>query len=305
MTTGPMPLVSVVMPSYNQAAYLEAAIRSVLDQDHPRVELIVVDGGSTDGSAAIIERYADRLAWWVSEPDNGQAAAINRGFTECRGDILCWLNSDDLLRPGALRRVAEQLDAGDVQWLIGASEAIDADGKMQGLVLPHAPSLVGFFDWGAHGFIQPSVFWNRAMWEQAGPLDEHLHFGMDLDLWLRMYWVTQPRVVDEVYSAHRLHDQAKCLARRAEMHAEYDAWLVDLLAGRMPRIPEAQVDEIRHAFVAYCGELKWRDASLRRIVGHPVLGTVIRLWRRWFNRDFPDPGALARRIELGRSGRRE
>src|SRR6266699_3928213 len=99
--------ISVVTPSFNQAIYLESTLRSVLEQDYPHVEHIVIDGGSTDGSVDILQRYASRLAFWRSEKDGGQAEAIAKGFQRATGDILCWLNSDDLFLPGALRAVAE------------------------------------------------------------------------------------------------------------------------------------------------------------------------------------------------------
>ncbi len=101
------PLVSIITPSYNQVQYLEDTIQSVIQQDYPNIEYIVVDGGSTDGSLEVIERYKNKLAWWVSEPDQGQADAINKGFRKASGEIIAWLNSDDLYLPGAISSAVE------------------------------------------------------------------------------------------------------------------------------------------------------------------------------------------------------
>ena len=128
-----LPLVSIVTPSYNQAAFLEETIRSVLEQDYPRVEYIIIDGGSTDGSAEIIQRYADRLAYWVSERDRGQTDAINKGFARATGSILAWLNSDDTYQPGALREAVDYLLAHpDVGMVYGDGNFIDEHGKVIG-----------------------------------------------------------------------------------------------------------------------------------------------------------------------------
>ena len=111
MSENDLPLVSIVTPSFNQAAYLEQTIRSVLEQDYPRIEYMIVDGGSADGSVGIIKQYADKLAWWVSEVDKGQTDAINKGFGHAKGQILAWINSDDTYEPGAVSAAVEYLQA--------------------------------------------------------------------------------------------------------------------------------------------------------------------------------------------------
>ncbi len=123
-------LVSIITPSYNQAHYLEATIRSVLEQDYSEIEYIIVDGGSTDGSREIIERYSSRLAWWVSEKDRGQTDAINKGFGRAHGEILAWINSDDTYEPGAVAQAVEYLQANpQVGMVYGDARFIDGEGR--------------------------------------------------------------------------------------------------------------------------------------------------------------------------------
>lgn len=124
------PKISVITPSYNQAQFVEATLQSVLDQNYPNLEYIVIDGGSTDGSAEIIERYADQLTYWVSEKDSGQSQAINKGLRRATGDILCWLNSDDTFLPGTLAFVAEQLaDGSGTSAIVGDCAVVYLDGR--------------------------------------------------------------------------------------------------------------------------------------------------------------------------------
>lgn len=180
----PEPRISIVLPSLNQGAFIEQAITSVLGQPYPDLELIVIDGGSTDDTPAILERYADRLAYWVSEPDRGQAHAINKGFRQATGDIMAWLNADDMYLPCALAKAVQVL------------------GKQQGPALAYGGCL--HFHEGkprAHGYwpepfdaarltyydylVQPATFWTRSLWEATGELNEALHYTLDWDWFIR------------------------------------------------------------------------------------------------------------------------
>lgn len=183
------PLVSVVTPSYNQVRFIEETICSVLQQDYPYVEYIIMDGGSTDGSVDIIRRYADRLAFWVSEPDHGQAHAINKGLRQATGDILGWLNSDDVLVPDAVSRVVAYLEcAPDVEMVYGRADWIDEHSQplRRARTGRHHP------EFGLDTVIdecvvtQPGAFWRRRIMDQIGLLDENLHYVMDYEYWVRM-----------------------------------------------------------------------------------------------------------------------
>lgn len=183
------PLISVVTPSYNQAQFLEATLRSVLEQDYPRLEYIVCDGGSTDGSADLIRRYADqfpgRLAWWYSQRDRGQAHAINTGLARATGDILAWLNSDDVYLPGALSAVAEAFARHPAAGVIyGDLDLIDERGRVIGRH-PTRPYQQPEVLTQRAIIPQPAAFWRRAVSAAAGPLREDLHYAFDFDFWLR------------------------------------------------------------------------------------------------------------------------
>ena len=211
------PLVSMVMPSFQQGAFLEEAVRSVLDRQVLGVELLVLDPGSTDGSRELLLRlkaeYGDRLSLCF-EADQGQSDAINRGMAMTRGRILGWLNSDDRLRSGALELVFDWLNTSQPRWLYGRAGIIDEAGR------PHAPLIAGYKNWRGRRFSkvklltenfipQMAVFWNRAMWELAGGLDSQKHLDMDYDLWLRFARVTDPLVLKDILADFRVHGAAK------------------------------------------------------------------------------------------------
>jgi glycosyltransferase involved in cell wall biosynthesis len=210
----PLSLVSIVTPSYNQAAYLEFAIQSVLAQDYPDVEYLVVDGGSSDGSLAVIQRYADRLAWWVSEPDSGQAEAINKGFARANGEYIAWLNSDDLYLPGAISQAVAALEADpELVFVFGNAVTIDAQGELL--------NRLEFRDWGMLELMafriicQPAVFMRRRALQQAGYLDLSYHFMLDHQLWLRLARLGPVRHITQSLAAARHHATAKNVAQAA------------------------------------------------------------------------------------------
>lgn len=206
-------LVSIITPSFNQARYLEATIRSVLDQDYPQIEYIIVDGGSNDGSREILERYSDRLAWWVSEPDRGQTDAINKGFARAKGDVLAWLNSDDTYNPGALREAVEALSQHPQAAMVyGDASYIDENGKIIGR-FPAAQTDYARLRQGYVHVPQQSSFWRASYWHKVGPLDPSFYFAMDYDLWVRLAALA-PLVYlsGKNWANFRLHRDAKTIS---------------------------------------------------------------------------------------------
>ncbi len=207
------PLISIVTPSFNQAKYLQATIQSVLEQDYPNLEYIIVDGGSTDGSIDIIRAYQDQLAWWTSETDQGQTDAINKGFARARGEILAWINSDDTYQPGAITAAVSFLQTNpDIGLVYGDVNYIDAIGAVIGRFNAKQTDYRRLRRGGVY-LPQQAAFWRAALWRQVGPLDSSFYFAMDYDLWVRLARVAEIRYLPGQYWANfRLHDDAKTIA---------------------------------------------------------------------------------------------
>ena len=178
-----LPTISVVIPNYNSGDGLERAVRSVLDQNYPRLQIIVADAGSTDASAAAIDRYRDRFAVVLQEKDDGQADGLNRGFRHATGDVRCWLCSDDQLLPGALHHVAELFrDHPDVGVVTGGCQRVFADGDTYVVPAKADPWAMIHIQ---NGIEQPSTFWRADLHRRAGELDVTYHLAFDWDLWNR------------------------------------------------------------------------------------------------------------------------
>ncbi len=206
-----LPLVSIITPSYNQAPFLEATLRSVLDQDYPRLEYIVVDGGSTDGSLEILRCYETRLAAWISEPDRGQTDAINKGFALATGDILAYLNSDDTYCPDAVTEAVAYLQAHPEVGMVHAGAFyIDQVGHPVAR-FPSAPTSHLDLRRGAPKIAQQAAFFRAEVWKMVGPLDPSFFYAMDYDLWVRISAVTPMAFVPRIWAGFRLHDESKSM----------------------------------------------------------------------------------------------
>ena len=204
------PLVSIVTPSYNQADFLEETIRSVLEQDYEPLEYIVVDDGSTDRSVEIVRRHADRLAWWTTQENAGQVAAINRGFERSQGQLMAFVNSDDTLLPGAVRTMAEALEAEPALVMVyGDALYTDAESRRTGYLPSRAWNPERMVRACDNHVVQPSSMWRRSAWEAAGPLNERGYYFFDFEFYLRLSALGPVRRLEVPLSTYRVHPASK------------------------------------------------------------------------------------------------
>jgi GT2 family glycosyltransferase len=267
---GSLPALTLVTPSFNQARFIEATIRSVLLQGYPSLEYVIMDGGSTDGAVDIIRKYEPWLARWVSAKDRGQSDALNRGLAQATGEVVGWLCSDDRLLPGALHAMAHfrasNLDA--VAWA-GACRTVTTTGRSFYTNAPRGATREALADWGRTGRIsQPACFFTGDVWRRLGGVEESYHYAMDFDLWLRMSALGRIALTDAIWAEETLHDGTKSFGQRGRSLAE-----VHLI-------------QIRHGFERIALErmgaaLQEREDLLDR---HPAtrIKTQLNLWIRPF-----------------------
>ena len=238
---GGWPRLTVVTPSYNQAPYLERTIRSVLLQGYPNLEYIVIDGGSNDGSVEIIRKYERWITFWVSEPDHGQAGAINKGLKRATGELLAWQNSDDIFYPGAFATVAmRSLSRPDAALIIGNINLIDEDDRVLTDLRFVRPTFKALL---AEGMVltNQAAFWRRGVHERIGWLNEEMVCAFDYEWFLRVLEQRRADHIDRVLGAFRIHRQAKSTMLSARCREEREqavrgrqlpGWQVRLLQGR-------------------------------------------------------------------------
>ncbi len=237
-----MKLVSIITPSFNQASYLEQTLRSVLDQDYPHIEYIVIDGASTDGSVEVIRKYAESrgvvstpndlenshnrgertlplLAYWISEKDSGQAEAINKGLARATGEIVAWLNSDDYYLPGAISAAVKAFEGNpDAVMVYGDLLAVDENGQTINTLKYKQLSLEDLLCFQIIG--QPSVFFRREVYEKIGGLDTTFHFLLDHHFWIRIAQYGRILHIPRTWSAARYHAEAKNRAKASQFGRE-------------------------------------------------------------------------------------
>lgn len=214
------PRITVVTPSYNQGQFLDMAMQSVLEQGYPDLEYIVVDGGSTDESVEIIRRYENRLAWWVSEKDNGQSHAINKGLARGTGELFAFINSDDTLMPGALAAAAEAYRQGH-GWITGWAMFLETEGGQW----PQIPRAMGTnIDWFlSNPICQQATFWSAQINRKVGPFREDMNYTFDYEFWMRLWFVgkARPHMLRRCMGGFRMHKASKTVSRQEQFEPEF------------------------------------------------------------------------------------
>jgi glycosyltransferase involved in cell wall biosynthesis len=250
-----LPRISVITPSFNQAAYLERTIRSVLDQGYVDIEYIIIDGGSTDGSLDIIRKYADRLAYWVSEPDRGQAHAINKGLARATGEWVGWQNSDDVFYPSAFQQLAQRANLQpNAELIIGNMNLIDLDDRLLRDIKYIKPTYGALL---AEGMVltNQAAFWRRKLHAEIGFLDENLDCGFDYEWFLRVLQGNRLAAhVNATWGGLRLHEETKSSNRQQTFIDEYRA----ILSGREASAWSKKYHQIRRlALMLADGEFRY------------------------------------------------
>jgi glycosyltransferase involved in cell wall biosynthesis len=268
------PRLSIITPSYNQGAFIERTVRSVLDQGYENLEYLIADGGSTDESVDVIHRYENRLAWWVSEPDNGQTEALNKALSRATGEYVAYINSDDWFLPGAFDTAVDVLERSGARWAVGACRYDGEAGRTVDVWRPTLPHIIPRWRWvlDPWGTPQPSSFWRRDLFEELGPFREDLHYVFDTEHGLRLIFAGyMPELIERELAVRHLQEEAKS-AGNDEEWAEERRRLVEMYAPRLAPRDRAML-RFRQAL--------WRIGFHRAMEAvQPVTGRLRRAVRR-------------------------
>jgi len=228
-----LPKISVITPSLNQGKFIERTLQSVVDQAYPAIEHIAIDGGSTDNTIEILKKFDPHFSYWVTEPDQGQTHAVNKGLKRASGDIIGWLNSDDVYYPGALHHVAEIFDSHpEINFIYGMADHIDADDQV---MEPYYTEEWDYERLKTLCFIcQPAVFFRQSVLSQHGLLDEHLNYCMDYEFWLRCGAKEEFLYIKRPLAGSRLYPENKTLGSKLPVNEE----ITRMLKGKFGRVDQ-------------------------------------------------------------------
>lgn len=281
------PKITIITPSYNQGQYLEETILSVLDQQYPNLEYIIIDGGSTDHSVAVIKKYADRLTHWVSEKDKGTYDAINKALDIFTGDYWCVVNSDDTLQPGTLHEIARYVEKNQApDWITGGIHYIDEHSTVLGTSIPVRPEkTAGYYFLTSCWIHHPVTFLSRRLYQKVGKFS-HINI-MDYDYWIRSETVGYlPVIIDKVLGSLRFHEDCKSMN-----FSKIQTELINLWKNKLPQLKGKAVDDLQKQIIAqqkgllqseikyFLFHKKYGSATSLFIKG--ILRFPIEIFRRW------------------------
>ncbi len=264
--------ISIITPVYNEIAFIEQTIQSILSQDFKEIEYIIIDGGSTDGTVEIIKKYADQLAWWVSEPDKGMYHALNKGFAHATGEVLAWINADDLLHPQSLFTVNEIFqEHSDLQWIQGYPTVIDESNRVIEISEPRFSPyafLLGEF-WRGYFIQQESCFWRRNLWESCGgKLNEDYHYAGDFELWSRFHLQAPMATIETMLGSFRVRSNGQFSSDNWDSYAQECAQALrkartiapDNMNKQMQKIASLKARMVKYPFLSR--HLNWQEKLL-------------------------------------------
>lgn len=275
------PKISIVTPSFNQGEFIEETIRSVLLQNYPNLEYIIIDGGSTDNSVSIIKKYEPWLKYWVSKKDNGQSFAINKGFEKSTGEILNWLCSDDIFLPKTLENVSTRLTVKSPSWIIGSAFIINKTSRVINKnIVSNKITLSTFLRWSSNYFYQPSTFWNREIFLLFKGINNHLHYCMDVDLWFKFYKITNPVITAIPLSSARSHEKSKTASEEQSYYfiQELSEWILfNIFLKNKNDINDELFEGVKN--------IQYDLKTLNKLKRHIIFGKLLKFWKKFINKN--------------------